>query len=117
MNPFRFFGSKRNNTIAANNASTRAKRARLRVEELERREVPTNDILTVTGAAGAQVTVNFDFKSRNAVFWDEIGVYTINDDNGRVGNFLPGDAGYAKAALDTAQTVFVAGDFEGATKT
>jgi VCBS repeat-containing protein len=117
MNPFRFLRSSKAKSTAPIAASSRARRTRLRVEELEPREVPTSDIFTVTGAAGAQVTVNFAFKAHDAVFWDEIGVYTINDDQGRVGNFLPGDAGYAKAALDTAQTVFMAGDFEGAAKT
>ena len=114
MNLFRFFRSSKPKKTAP--IANRARRTRLRVEELERREVPTTDIFTVTGAAGSQVTVNFAFKVHDTAFWDEFGVYTINDDQGRVGNFLPGDAGYAKAALDTAQTVFVAGDFEGATK-
>lgn len=117
MNPFRFFRSSKTTKSAPITTSNRARRTRLRVEELEPREVPTSDIFTVTGAAGAQVTVNFAFKAHDSVFWDEIGVYAINDNQGRVGNFLPGDAGYAKAALGTAQTVFVAGDFEGATKT
>ncbi len=85
-------------------------------EKLEDREVPTNDIFTVTGATGSQVTLNFDLKSRSTVFWDEIGVYKVADDSGRVGALLPGDAGYAKAALATAETAFVAGDFEGASK-
>lgn len=94
----------------------RMRSVRPRLEELESREVLTNDILTVTGTAGSQVTMHFEFHSRQSVLWNEIGVYSVDDDRGRVGDLLPGDAGYEAAALATAQTVFSAGQFEGAEK-
>jgi cyclophilin family peptidyl-prolyl cis-trans isomerase len=113
MSLFRFFRSK---AAAQNTAKTAAakRKVRPRFEQLESREVPANDIFTVTGTAGSQVTLTFDWHSRQSAFWDEIGVYTVNDAQGRVGNVLPGDPGYAQAALLAGQTIFEAGEFEGA---
>ncbi|GEM_PF-6098869 len=90
--------------------------ARPRVEELEPREVPANDILTVAGPAGQQVSVHFEFLAHHTVLWNEIGVYKVDDAQGRVDDKLPGDAGYAAAALAKAQVVFAAGDLKGETQ-
>src|SRR5689334_12806483 len=68
----------------------------LRLEELEPRLAPANHILTVPGASGAQTTLSFSWTSREAVFNDEVGVYVVQDDSGRVGGLLPTDSGYAQ---------------------
>src|SRR5688572_12277927 len=112
MNWFRFFRSKAAKKKPV--VKPASKRARPRIEQLESREVPTNDIFTVTGAAGQQVSMHFEWHARHSKFWNEIGVFTVTDDQGRIDDLLPGDAGYVEAALGKAQTVFRAGDFEGA---
>ena len=55
--------------------------------------------ITVTGAVGQSVNVQFDWTFREALYNNEVGIYRVSDTDGRVGNLLPGDAGYAKAAL------------------
>jgi cyclophilin family peptidyl-prolyl cis-trans isomerase len=90
-----------------------AQRYRPQVEGLEKREVPTNDIFTVQGVANTQVTLNFKYDARNTPFFDEIGVFTVTDDQGRVAGLLPNDPGYAAAALNTARMVFEAGEIPG----
>lgn len=94
-------------------AKPASKRTRLQVEALEVRDTPSNDFFVVGGAPNTQVGVTFDFKSRHTPFWDEIGVYTVQDEQGRVGNLLPGDAGYVQAARNTARMVFEAGEIVG----
>jgi len=89
------------------------KRARLQVETLEQRDTPSNDFFVVNGAANTQVGVTFDFTSRHTPFWDEIGVYTVQDDQGRVANLLPSDPGYVQAARNVARLVFEAGEIVG----
>jgi cyclophilin family peptidyl-prolyl cis-trans isomerase len=91
------------------------RKPRLRLEELERREVPTNDILTVAGPTGQQVSVHFQLLAHNTVLWNEVGVYAVDDAQGRLGDLLPGDAGYAAEAMSKGQTVFRAGDLKGET--
>lgn len=112
MNWFRNFRSKAAQKQPA--VSPSRKRARPRLEQLESREAPANDIFTVTGAPGQQVSMHFEFHARHSQFWNEIGVFEVSDDQGRLDGLLPGDPGYVEAALAAAQTVFRAGDFEGA---
>ena len=72
--------------------------------------------ITVTGAAGQTMKVQFDWTFREALYNNEVGIYRVSDKDGRVGNLLPGDAGYAKAALaaGNAQVVFASGASAGA---
>src|SRR4051812_31308548 len=81
--------------------SRRAKRrpftTLLVLEELEPRLAPANHILTVPGAAQAQTALSFVWTSRDAAFNNEVGVYVVQDDSGRVGGLLPTDPGYAQA--------------------
>src|SRR5690349_21307667 len=81
----------------------------LRLEELEPRLAPANHILTVPGAAQSQTTLTFSWTSREAVFNDEVGVYVVQDDSGRVGGLQPPDSGYAQAVLSNAQVLFSSG--------
>lgn len=72
---------------------------------------------TVPGAPGTQQVLNFEWTSRQAAYDNEIGVYRVDDLQGRVNGLLPGDAGYAAAALSSSsrQVLFASGTDEGAT--
>ncbi len=72
--------------------------------------------LRVAGATGELVRVELNWTFREAMYNNEVGIYRVSDKDGRVGNLLPGDAGYAKAALaaGNAQVVFASGASAGA---
>ena len=72
------------------------------------------DLFVVPGIATDEVVVDFDWTLREAGFDNEIGVFLVDDAQGRVNGLLPGDAGYAAAALARSQTVFASGEGEGA---
>jgi cyclophilin family peptidyl-prolyl cis-trans isomerase len=84
------------------------------LEELEPRLPPASDFFVVPGAAGEPVAVRFNWLRREAVLNNEIGFYRVEDEAGRVGGLLPGQAGYAQAALSSAQVVFRSGQGAGA---
>jgi VCBS repeat-containing protein len=73
-------------------------------------------VFRVAGAPGESVTVQLDWTYREALYNNEVGIYRVSGQDGRVGNLLPGDAGYAKAALaaGNAQVVFASGATTGA---
>jgi VCBS repeat-containing protein len=48
------------------------------------------------------VTLEFRLDQAKAAFKNEVGIYAVEDAAGRVNGLLPGDPGYAKAALDPA---------------
>src|SRR5262245_3586062 len=79
------------------------------LEELEPRLPPASDFFVVPGAAGESVAVRFDWLRREAAFNNEIGVYRVEDEAGRVAGLLPGQDGYAQAALSAARVVFSSG--------
>lgn len=68
-------------------------------------------IYTVPGDFGSSQQVTFQWTARNAAFKNEIGYFTVEDLNGRVSGLLPGDAGYAAAALNhpSRQVLFASG--------
>ncbi len=90
--------------------------ARLQVEELEPRVTPTNDLFAVPAADAADGTVQlrFEWGAGGAAFKNEIGVYALDDAEGRVNGLLPSDAGYIGQALARAQVVFARGAGTGA---
>ncbi len=65
-----------------------------------------NDFFTVQGPAGQQVVLDFDFGSVNTDFFDEIGVYTVDNAQGTINGIAPGAPGYLEAALKNAQPIF-----------
>ncbi|WP_291995607.1 tandem-95 repeat protein [Candidatus Accumulibacter sp. ACC003] len=68
-------------------------------------------VFTVAGTAGTATTLSFSWTIRRAAYANEIGVYRVDDADGRIGNRLPGDAGYAAAALaDSRATLVFASD-------
>lgn len=99
--------------VARSRASA-GRRCSPRVEELEPRLVLTTQLFTVPGAAQAQTDLTFSWQVREALFDNEIGVYVVEDQAGRVGGLLPTDPGYAQAALQSAQILFPSGRGETA---
>lgn len=76
-------------------------------------------LLATPGQAGQTVSATFGFLSRDADFANEIGLFRVEDAQGRVGGLLPGAAGYARAALSspTRQVIFAQGEGAGASRT
>jgi VCBS repeat-containing protein len=68
-------------------------------------------VFRVAGATGQKVQVDLNWTFREAAYNNEVGIYRVSDQDGRVGDLRPGDAGYAQAALeaDNAQVVFTSG--------
>ncbi len=73
-------------------------------------------VFRVAGAAGEPVRVELNWTFREALYNNEVGIYRVAAQDGRVGDLLPGAAGYAKAALaaGNAQVVFASGASAGA---
>ncbi len=57
------------------------------------------DLRNITGKVKSDLTVTSD-----AAYGNYGGFYTIDDASGKIGNLNPGDAGYAKAAIERAVT-------------
>ena len=53
------------------------------------------------------VETTFTFESRDTRRRNEFGIFKVDDANGRIGNLLPGDRGYAEAALSSESRVTV----------
>ncbi|MGQ4646911.1 Ig-like domain-containing protein [Lyngbya aestuarii] len=68
------------------------------------------DLRTLIG----QVTANFTITSE-AAFNNAVGLYTIDDVNGRIGDLNPGDAGYTAAAFQRTVLEFELGENRSAT--
>ncbi len=56
----------------------------------------------VPGTLGTTTTVVFTLKAHQAAYHNAGGVYTVEDQGGRVAGLLPGQAGYARAAMTEA---------------
>lgn len=76
-------------------------------------------VLHVPGEAGQLATATFTWDIRRASYNNELGIFRVDDASGRLGNLMPGDAGYATAALSSAERhiVFVSGKKAGAVTT
>jgi cyclophilin family peptidyl-prolyl cis-trans isomerase len=58
-----------------------------------------NRSLITPGPAGSTVVTNFKLDNKESSFNSEFGVFLVDSANGRIGDLLPGDPGYAAAAL------------------
>ncbi len=67
--------------------------------------------ILIPGNQGQQAPIKVDLVSREASYRNELGYYLVDDAEGRIGKLLPGDVGYAQAALAAGryQTVFSGG--------
>jgi hypothetical protein len=75
-----------------------------------------NKLLAAIGSNSA-FTLKFTPLQRSGSGSDEVGVFAVDDSQGRIGDLLPDRAGYLQAALERSQTIFstLAGNFFDAT--
>ena len=66
----------------------------------------SNDIFTVQGSPGQEVVLQFDLGQSNTSFFNEIGVYVVDDAQGTINGIAPGQPNYLEAALNNAQPIF-----------
>ena len=72
----------------------------LHPEELEPRLLLATDSYLLPGDSSGLFQVGFTLNQRHAVLTNEVGVYAVDDDAGRVAGLLPSDPGYAAAAMN-----------------
>jgi uncharacterized protein YkwD len=72
---------------------------------LPRLEITGSNWLQINNAAG-DVQLKFTPLQRSGTGADDLGVFTVDDAQGRIGALLPGQDGYLRAALDRSQTIF-----------
>ena len=66
---------------------------------------PGSDTFTIRGSGDTvQLQVSLTRTKPNQV--NELGVFTVDDAEGRINGIAPGEAGYAEAALERAQAIF-----------
>ncbi|MBD2435347.1 phytase [Nostoc sp. FACHB-110] len=64
-----------------------------------------NDIFTIQGK-DAKTRLKIDLTGRNTNRTNELGVFTVDDADGRINGIAPGETGYTEAALERAKTIF-----------
>jgi uncharacterized protein YkwD len=72
---------------------------------LPKLETSGSNWLQVTNAVG-NVNLKFTPLQRLGAGSDDLGVFVVDDAQGKIGALLPGQDGYLKAALDRSQTIF-----------
>jgi uncharacterized protein YkwD len=72
---------------------------------LPKLETAASNLLQVTNAFG-NVNLKFTALQRLGTGSDDLGVFVVDDEQGKIGTLLPGQDGYLKAALDRSQTIF-----------
>jgi hypothetical protein len=72
--------------------------------------------LLVPGTLGQTTLTTFEWTGKGGRFNNELGLFRVDDATGRIGSLLPGDAGYAAAALGNgnSQVIFARGQSVGA---
>ncbi|MEA5568805.1 choice-of-anchor I domain-containing protein, partial [Anabaena sp. UHCC 0399] len=66
---------------------------------------PKNDVFNITGV-NVKVKLKVKLLGRNSNLVNELGVYSVDDQNGTINGIAPGAAGYAEAALARSQAIF-----------
>jgi uncharacterized protein YkwD len=75
------------------------------ISTFPRLESLVGNLLQVTNAIGA-FNLKFTPLQRLGAGADDLGVFAVDDEQGKIGTLLPGQDGYVKAALDRSQTIF-----------
>jgi uncharacterized protein YkwD len=75
------------------------------ISTLPKLESLVGNLLQVTNATGA-FNLRFTPLQRLGTGTDDLGVFAVDDEQGRIGTLLPGQVGYVTAALDRSQTIF-----------
>jgi VCBS repeat-containing protein len=73
---------------------------------------------SLTSLAGTPTRLSFDFTADETALHSEFGIFRVDDASGRIGNLMPGDPGYAAAALSPERStlIFAGGRGTGARK-
>jgi predicted extracellular nuclease len=66
---------------------------------------PKDDVFNISGVS-AKVRLKVQFSGRNSNLVNELGVYTVDDQNGTVNGIAPGAAGYPQAVLERSKVIF-----------
>jgi Calx-beta domain/Cysteine-rich secretory protein family/Domain of unknown function (DUF4114)/SdrD B-like domain len=75
------------------------------ISTLPKLESLVGNLLQVTNATSA-FNLKFTPLQRLGAGADDLGVFAVDDEQGKIGILLPGKDGYLKAALDRSQTIF-----------
>jgi uncharacterized protein YkwD len=75
------------------------------ISTLPKLESLGGNLLQVANATGS-FNLKFTPLQRLGFGSDDLGVFAVDDDLGKIGTLLPGQDGYLKAALDRSQTIF-----------
>lgn len=75
--------------------------------------VKSRQAIQVIGTPGQSVPTTFTLDGRNAAYSNELGYFVVDNAAGRIGNLLPGDKGYAKAAMSRFTTIFGSLEYAG----
>ncbi len=75
------------------------------ISTLPKLESLVGNLLQVANATGA-FNLKFTPLQRFGTGADDLGVFAVDDDFGKIGTLLPGQDGYLRAALDRSQTIF-----------
>ncbi len=75
------------------------------ISTLPKLESLVGNLLQVTNATGA-FNLKFTPLQRLGTGADDLGVFAVDDDLGKIGALLPGQDGYLKAVFDRSQTIF-----------
>ncbi|WP_413200787.1 FG-GAP-like repeat-containing protein [Nostoc piscinale] len=67
---------------------------------------PNNDIFEIGGSELTKVKIKIQIKGRSTALLNELGVFNVDDDEGKIEGILPGAAGYQEKALARAKTIF-----------
>lgn len=89
-----------------NRMSSARKSYRPLVEALEERLLLANDFYRVPGVPGETVKLQFNLSGKTSSATNELGIYLVDDTQGRVNGLLPTQAGYAQAAASRVQQLF-----------
>lgn len=73
-------------------------------------QVNANNIFTI-GANNGATNLLFQLTQLNTDLFNEIGLFRVDDDGGRIGNLTPGSAGYVQAAIARSRILFSAHPF------
>lgn len=63
------------------------------------------DVFTITGVAG-KAKLQATLTGRNSNLVNELGVFTVDDAQGKINGIAPGEAGYTQAALEKSKVIF-----------
>jgi cyclophilin family peptidyl-prolyl cis-trans isomerase len=77
----------------------------------------TYGIYTVPGVPGTPQQLALRMPVAESAFFSEVAYFVVDDPSGRIGSLLPGDAGYAAAAIQRAVSIFTARQGSGANQT